>query len=132
MTFDEAWKKIDEDSFPFEIPDEASDSEILQSDLIYVFEELRKKYAPIVELTQEQKNVWDIAVDASNQHPKDFIFFVDMLENVDEFHGYVFEEKLTKFRHNSGDLINMWLHPETIKVVGNIHNNQELLEDSHD
>ncbi|WP_415602892.1 hypothetical protein [Liquorilactobacillus hordei] len=117
MRFDEAWAKIEEESFPFEIPDEAGDAQVLESDLIYIFEELCETYAPTVELTQEQKNVWDIAVDDASQHPHDLIFFVDSLEIADGFHEHVFEEELTKFRQDSRKLMNMWLQPETIKVV---------------
>lgn len=80
--------------------------------------DVRETYAPIVELTQEQKNVWDEAIleSAKDKCKDDFIYFIDTLELCD-WQTHFFDKELDGFRFYTRKLMNMWLHPETIKVV---------------
>lgn len=117
MTFDEAWKRIKELSFPIQVPDEADDAEVWMSDLIDVFEELRQEYAPTVEMTKKQYEVWNVSLERSKKHKGDFIYFIDVLDDESSFQDNVFREKLEYFIDDSKLLMQAWLHPETIKIV---------------
>lgn len=96
MTFDEAWKQITELSFPIQVPDEADDAEVWMSDLIDVFEELRQEYAPTVEMTKEQHDLFINSTD-----------FEKGQTNMDLGFG---EMSLMQYAQ-------IVMHPETIKVV---------------
>lgn len=104
MTFDEAWKQILESAIPIQIPDEAGDAEILQSELTDIFEELRQEYAPTVEMSQEQK---EVIIEYMNDDAFDF---TDFMEN-EAGATFLFMDMEEK------DLMQAWQHPETIKVV---------------
>lgn len=111
MTFDEAWNQVVDSSLPFQIPDEASDAEVLISDLSDIFEELKQEYAPTVEMTQEQY--------------QQFIDFRNRTDSV-QTHAVTLHDKRTKYPEFLNDLVGgvygrlflqAWLHPETIKIV---------------
>lgn len=112
MTFDEAWKQIKELSFPIQVPDEADDAEVWMSDLIDVFEELRQEYAPTVEMTKKQYSTFKCH--------KDNLDFSACLGTFQNYNG---ETRMgIKFDNLKGDLsdediMQAWLHPETIKIV---------------
>ena len=104
MTFDETWASMEEGSFPFAIPDEAGDSAVHESDLIYIFEELREMYAPTVEMTQKQYDQFKTA--------KELVTLSEL--------GYALIKKAaysSLCNLSSEDLATAWLHPECIKVV---------------
>lgn len=109
MKFDEAWDKILENSIPFQIPDEAGDAEVLLSDLTDIFEELRKEYAPTIEMTEGQVDDLNHCVREVGEvfHSSEIPEDVKLTDKVLEL-----ESSYILFKY-----LNAILHPETIEVV---------------
>lgn len=85
--------------------------------VISVLSSVREEYAPTVEMTKKQYEVWNISLERSKKHKGDFIYFIDVLDDESSFQDNVFREKLEYFINDSKPLMQAWLHPETIKVV---------------
>lgn len=107
MTFDEAIDKIDVNGTLI--------------DTLGVLQDLREEYAPTVEMTQEQVNVID-------SFKKNFSasYLPEVIHNQPEGDWSFLDELSGKlFGHRQGgmtdknieDIMRIWLHPETIKVV---------------
>ena len=104
MTFDEALEELN--------PRTIWDPEM--RDLL---EQLRATYAPTIEMTQAQYDIFDSALVESKEYENDFIYFVDALEIQSRFNGGIFENELSAYRNDSRYLMQAWLRPDTIKVV---------------
>lgn len=107
MTFDEAENLLLEQNLDDEVA----------SLVAYEMSVLKDTYAPTVRMTQEQYEVWNIALERSKRHEGDFIYFIDVLDDESSYKDDVFREKLKYFINNSKPLMQAWLHPETIKIV---------------
>ena len=105
MTFDEVLDEMNADQEP--------------SEAIRFMERLRDIYAPIIEMTQAQYDIFNSALAASKEGENDFIYFIDNLDTQSHFYGDIFGKELSVFRNDSRYLMQAWLHPETIKVVDN-------------
>lgn len=117
MTFDEAITNID-NSYDYNVD---------KYTVIDILENLRKEYAPTVEMTQEQVNVIDsfkknfsasyLPEVIHNQPEGDWSF-------LDELSGKLFGHRQGGMTNkNIEDIMRIWLHPETIKVIGDEHDN---------
>ena len=111
MTFDEAIKKAKEDSFVEEMLSDVVDLE----DVIELLENIKKEYAPTVEMTKEYRNTLRFYLENRT--------FFSLIERK---HAFIEVEMLgitsgsNEFLNLSDeDLMQAWLHPETIKVVDN-------------
>ena len=105
MTFDEVLDEMNADQEP--------------SESIRFMERLRDIYAPTIEMTQSQYDIFNSALAESKGYKNDFIYFIDGLEIQSRFNGGIFENELSAYRNDSRYLMQAWLHPETIKVVDN-------------
>ena len=103
MTFDEVLDEMNADQEP--------------SESIRFMERLRDIYAPTIEMTQAQYDIFDSALAASKENENDFIYFIDDLDTQSHFYGDIFGKELSVFINDSRYLMQAWLHPETIKVV---------------
>ena len=103
MTFDEVLDEMNADQEP--------------SESIRFMERLRDIYAPTIEMTQAQYDIFDSALAASKENENDFIYFIDNLDTQSHFYGDIFGKELSVFINDSRYLMQAWLHPETIKVV---------------
>lgn len=82
-----------------------------------VIYELRNTYAPIIEMTQAQYDIFNSALADSKESENDFIYFIDNLDTQSHFYSDIFGKELSAFRNNSRYFMQAWLHPECIKVV---------------
>ena len=105
MTFDEVLDEMNADQEP--------------SESIRFMERLRDIYAPTIEMTQAQYDIFDSALAASKENENDFIYFIDNLDTQSHFYGDIFGKELSVFINDSRYLMQAWLHPETITVVDN-------------
>ena len=105
MTFDEVLDEMNADQEP--------------SESIRFMERLRDIYAPTIEMTQAQYDIFDSALAASKENENDFIYFIDNLDTQSHFYSDIFGKELSTFINDSRYLMQAWLHPETIKVVDN-------------
>ena len=103
MTFDEVLDEMNADQEP--------------SESIRFMERLRDIYAPTIEMTQAQYDIFNSALAASKEGENDFIYFIDNLDTQSHFYGDIFGKELSVFINDSRYLMQAWLHPETIKVV---------------
>ena len=103
MTFDEVLDEMNADQEP--------------SESIRFMERLRDIYAPTIEMTQAQYDIFDSALAASKENENDFIYFIDNLDTQSHFYGDIFGKELSVFINDSRYLMQAWLHPDTIKVV---------------
>ena len=103
MTFDEVLDEMNADQEP--------------SESIRFMERLRDIYAPTIEMTQAQYDIFDSALAASKENENDFIYFIDNLDTQSHFYGDIFGKELSVFINDSRYLMQAWLHPETIKVA---------------
>ena len=103
MTFDEVLDEMNADQEP--------------SESIRFMERLRDIYAPTIEMTQAQYDIFDSALAASKEGENDFIYFIDNLDTQSHFYSDIFGKELSAFINDSRYLMQAWLHPETIKVV---------------
>ena len=103
MTFDEVLDEMNVDQEP--------------SESIRFMERLRDIYAPTIEMTQAQYDIFNSALAASKEGENDFIYFIDNLDTQSHFYGDIFGKELSVFINDSRYLMQAWLHPETIKVV---------------
>ena len=103
MTFDEVLDEMNADQEP--------------SESIRFMERLRDIYAPTIEMTQAQYDIFDSALAASKENENDFIYFIDNLDTQSHFYGDIFGKELSVFINDSRYIMQAWLHPETIKVV---------------
>ena len=104
MTFDEAINKLETQT-------------IGNYEMQEILENLRDIYAPTIEMTQAQYDIFDSALAESKAYENDFIYFIDGLEIQSRFNGGIFENELSAYRNDSRYLMQAWLHPDTIKVV---------------
>lgn len=75
----------------------------------------------MIKMTREQKDVFDEALEESNNQPHDFIYFVNTLEIIDGLwpltnEHHAFDRELTQFRTDSRWLMRAWLNPDDIEV----------------
>ena len=82
-----------------------------------LMERLRDIYAPTIEMTQAQYDIFNSALAASKENENDFIYFIDNLDTQSHFYSDIFGKELSAFINDSRYLMQAWLHPETIKVV---------------
>lgn len=107
MTFDEANKIVEAFDEDPELEDWMPDSKVYE-----IIECLRKEYAPTVEMTKKQYNTF--------KWHKDNLDFSACLGTFQNYNG---ETRMGhKFDDLKGDLsdediMQAWLHPETIKIV---------------
>lgn len=99
MTFDEAIKYAKENSFVEEMLSNVVELE----DVIDILEKLKKEYAPTIEMTKIEKDTLleYIFGDEGN--------FFDLVE---------YETDYSYRKLSTSELMQAWLHPETIKIVG--------------
>lgn len=110
MGFDEAIKKAKEDSFVEEMLSDVVDLE----DVIELLENLKKEYAPTVEMTKEDRNTFRFYLENST-----FFSLIERNHAVIEAEMLGITEGVNEFLDLSDeDLMQAWLHLETIKVVG--------------
>ncbi|CAK1237638.1 hypothetical protein [Fructobacillus cardui] len=117
QTFQEAFDEIEELSFVRDESKPVIEQEWVNGHTaVYaLIEELQENYAPTLELTKDQKDIWDKSY-SEKWAQEDFIYFIDMLDTEDKFTN-LFTELFTEFRSHSRVLMTAWLHPESIKVV---------------
>ena len=82
-----------------------------------IISKLKEEYAPTVEMTQAQYDIFNSALAASKEGENDFIYFIENLDTQSHFYGDIFGKELSVFINDSRYLMQAWLHPETIKVV---------------
>lgn len=116
MTFYEAIKILGEgvfsDNVNFGDSTFVSKHEITNLDMIQIINDLRKEYAPTIEMTEGQfKTILD---------PKEGKSILGLLEGNTQYFDYLFWEPLTEKQ-----IVQAWLHPETIKVIGEISEEEE-------
>lgn len=97
MNFDEAIERVNEISY-----DEATDVWFEKEDLFSLINDLREEYAPTVEMGHQQAKIF-----ASYYHPEKPL-------NKNKFD---YPDSLIMKSISEKDLVQAWLHPETIKVV---------------
>jgi len=107
MTFDEAIKYAKENSFVEEMLSDVVELE----DVIEILEKIKKEYAPTVEMT---KNDRDILLHNLENYPFD-VFIVSISMSDKEIFGLPANKEFKGL--SIEDLMQAWLHPETIKVV---------------
>lgn len=109
MTFDELEKKLEEALDSIGSPTSTSEK---IDEAIEIMDNLREKYAPTVEMTQEQY--------------QQFANFIKRTDSV-QTHAVTLHDKKTEYPEFLNDLVGgvygrlflqAWLHPETIKVIG--------------
>ena len=105
MTFDEVLDEMNADQEP--------------SESIRFMERLRDIYAPTIEMTQAQYDIFNSALAESKENKNDFIYFIDNLDTQSHFYSDICGKELSTFINDSRYLMQAWLHPETIKVVDN-------------
>lgn len=98
MTFDEAIKSVEAFDEDLELESWMPDSKVYE-----IIEQLREEYAPTVEMTKEQYELFSKLA-------------VDEIGDQEELDAFVNEE-LDLGDMTVRDAIANWLHPETIKVV---------------
>lgn len=113
MTFDESIAKVG----TYLKNNDLSNSDNNDRFFYIILNDLQKEYAPTVEMTKKQYEVWNVSLERSKKHKGDFIYFIDVLDNESSFQDNVFREKLEYFIDDSKPLMQVWLHPETIKIV---------------
>lgn len=86
-------------------------------DVEVIINKIRKEYAPTIEMTKEQYEIFKNALQYTSEHSGDFIYFIDILEGESSFSNDEFKEELVFFINDSKKLMQAWIHPETIKVV---------------
>ena len=106
MTFDEAINKLETQT-------------IGNYEMQEILENLRDIYAPTIEMTQAQYDIFNSALAESKENKNDFIYFIDNLDTQSHFYSDIFGKELSAFINDSRYLMQAWLHPETIKVVDN-------------
>ena len=116
LTFNEALKEINELSFTTDNGESWVNS---YTSVYTLIQELQEVYAPTIEMTQAQYDIFDSALAASKENENDFIYFIDNLDTQSHFYGDIFGKELSVFINDSRYLMQAWLHPETIKVVDN-------------
>lgn len=104
MTFDEAIKYAKENSFVEEMLSDA----VYLEDVIEILENLKKEYAPTVEMIKEQR---DLIFD---NHYSDSDKLYEIMGAED---GYYFDS-LYWGDLEPHEVAQAYLHPETIKIVG--------------
>ena len=102
MTFDEVLDEMNADQEP--------------SESIRFMERLRDIYAPTIEMTQAQYDIFNSALAESKENKNDFIYFIDNLDTQSHFYSDIFGKELSTFINDSRYLMQAWLHPETIKI----------------
>lgn len=115
MTFDEAIAKVG----TYLKNNDLSNSDNNDRFFYIILNDLREKYAPTIEMTENQKNAFDKAKRVLNTRDLALNFGQEWTI-LDEVSGKV-------FGHGQGEATNeqieaimqAWLHPETIKVVDN-------------
>lgn len=99
MTFDEAIKKFEQEAN--EYVNEYNG--LVSMETVYeLILNLKEEYAPTVEMTKEQGRVFQIYYDSENPFNKN---------------GFEYPDNLFMKSIKEKELIQAWLHPETIKVV---------------
>lgn len=109
MTFDDVIERVNE------ISEDQVDDRL--DTAMWLIDELRKIYAPIIEMTQSQKNAFDEAKRSLNTH--------DLANNFGSEWTIMDEVSGNIFGHGPGEatdenietVMQAWLHPELIKVV---------------
>jgi len=110
MTFDEVIKEIKNN-------DDFGEDCGSTLDLIGSIVRLKQEYAPTIEMTKRQYEVWNVSLERSKKHKGDFIYFIDVLDDESLSQDNVFRKKLEYFINDSKPLMYAWLYPETIKIV---------------
>ena len=113
MTFDDATAKVG----TYLRNNDLSNSDNNDRFFHIILNDLRQEYAPTVEMTKKQYEVWNVSLERSKKHKEDFIYFIDVLDDESSFQDNVFREKLEYFINDSKPLMQAWLYPETIKIV---------------
>lgn len=107
MTFDEAINELGAHNFG-------------HRDLLEVLKELRETYAPTVEMTKAEKELFTLQkkeLEEEGKRVNNFEYFVNMLTFSNELHDYALDGLLDEYETDSKQLMLAWLHPELIKVV---------------
>ena len=126
MTFDEVVEIIWGNTLGIDASDEPGKKDFIIKDdmvatgreaLTFLIRELKDTYAPTIEMTQAQYDIFDSALAESKAYENDFIYIIDALEIQSRFNGGIFENELSAYRNDSRYLMQAWLHPECIKVV---------------
>ena len=128
MTFDEVVEIIWGNTLGIDASDEPGKKDFIIKDdmvatgreaLTFLIRELKDTYAPTIEMTQAQYDIFNSALAASKENKNDFIYFIDNLDTQSHFYSDIFGKELSAFINDSRYLMQAWLHPETIKVVDN-------------
>lgn len=116
MTFDEAIKILGEgvftDSVNFGDSTFVSKHEITNLDMIQIINDLRKEYAPTINMTKEQYIGLLFKGKGRETSHKNFVFMKDV-------------QKLNEKQVSITSLMNAFVHPETIKVIGELSEEEE-------
>ncbi|NFA02006.1 hypothetical protein [Weissella cibaria] len=107
MTFDEAINELGARNFG-------------HRDLLEVLKELRETYAPTVEMTKAEKDLFTRqmkVIKEEGKHVNNFEYFVNALTFSNDLHDNALDRLLDEYQTDSKQLMLAWLYPELIKVV---------------
>lgn len=107
MTFDEAINELGARDFG-------------RRDLFEVLKELRKTYAPTVEMTKAEKDLFVgqmKVIEEEGKRVNNFEYFVNTLTFSNELNDHELDRLLDEYQTDSKQLMLAWLHPELIRVV---------------
>lgn len=107
MTFDEAINELGARNFG-------------HRDLFEVLKELRETYAPTVEMTKAEKELFTLQkkeLEEEGKRVNNFEYFVNALTFTNELNDHALDRLLDEYQTDSKQLMLAWLHPELIKVV---------------
>lgn len=82
--------------------------------------ELRKTYAPTVEMTKAEKDLFVgqmKVIEEEGKRVNNFEYFVNTLTFSNELNDHVLDRLLDEYETDSKQLMLAWLHPEVIRVV---------------
>lgn len=82
--------------------------------------ELRKTYAPTVEMTKAEKDLFVgqmKVIEEEGKRVNNFEYFVNTLTFSNELNDHELDRLLDEYQTDSKQLMLAWLHPELIRVV---------------
>lgn len=125
MTFDEANDVVvfaqDGTEIMMRSEQESWSDEDSRNATLKLVTELRKTYAPTVEMTKAEKDLFVGQMKVSEEEGKrvnNFEYFVNALTFTNELNDHALDRLLDEYQTDSKQLMLAWLHPELIKVVG--------------
>ena len=124
MTFDEANDVVvfakDGTEIMMRSEQESWSDEDSRNATLKLVAELRKTYAPIVEMTKAEKDLFVgqmKVIEEEGKRVNNFEYFVNTLSFSNELNDHVLNRLLDEYETDSKQLMLAWLHPELIRVV---------------